>query len=125
MEKAEFPKTIAEKIFSAHAGKTVTTGDFVLADLDLVMAHDTTCAWALEPFYKIANKVWDKKKIFIPFDHAYPAPNTEMAKLQSAIRKFADEQGIPVTTDGVCHQIMSERFINTGNLILGADSPVV
>src|SRR3990167_10624258 len=122
MGKADRDQTIAEKIFSSHSGKNVYAGDFVLANLDLVMAHDTTCAWALEPFYKIAKKVWDKKKIFIPFDHAYPAPNTEMASLQSAIRKFADEQGIPITTDGVCHQIMSERFINPGNLVLGADS---
>lgn len=115
-------QTITEKIFSSHAGKKVHAGDFIVADLDLVMAHDTTCAWALEPFYKIAKKVWDRKKIFIPFDHAFPAPNVEMAKLQKAVRKFADEQGIPITTDGVCHQIMSERFINPGNLILGADS---
>lgn len=122
MAKADLNQTISEKIFSSHSGKKVFAGDFVLANLDLVMAHDTTCAWALDPFYKIAKKVWNKEKIFIPFDHAYPAPNTQMAKLQSAIRKFADEQGIPVTTDGVCHQIMSERFINPGNLILGADS---
>lgn len=115
-------QTIAEKIFSKHAKKKVYAGDFVLADLDLVMAHDTTCAWALEPFHKIAKKVWNKKKIFIPFDHAYPAPNTGVASLQAAIRKFADDQGIPITTDGVCHQIMSERFINPGGLVLGADS---
>lgn len=115
-------QTIAEKIFSAHVGKKVYAGDFVIANLDLVMAHDTTCAWAIEPFYSIAKKVWDKSKIFIPFDHAFPAPNVQMASLQSKIRKFAAEQGIPITIDGVCHQIMSERFINPGNLILGADS---
>ncbi|OGK13977.1 hypothetical protein A3C98_01620 [Candidatus Roizmanbacteria bacterium RIFCSPHIGHO2_02_FULL_37_15] len=115
-------QTIAEKIFSQHSGRKVFAGDFVIANLDLVMAHDTTCAWAIDPFYQIAKKVWDKKKIFIPFDHAFPAPNVAMAKLQSKIRVFAKEQGIPVTTDGVCHQIMSERFINPGNLILGADS---
>jgi len=122
MVEADFSQTIAEKIFSGHSGKRVYAGDFVLANLDLVMAHDTTCAWALDSFYKIARKVWDKKKIFIPFDHAYPAPNVEMARLQSAIRRFADEQGIPIITDGVCHQIMSERFINPGDLIVGADS---
>ena len=122
MVEADSSQTIAEKIFSAHSGKRVYAGDFVLANLDLVMAHDTTCAWALDSFYKIARKVWDKKKIFIPFDHAYPAPNVEMARLQSAIRRFADEQGIPIITDGVCHQIMSERFINPGDLIVGADS---
>lgn len=115
-------QTIAEKIFSKHAGKKVYAGDFIVADLDLVMAHDTTCAWAIDPFYEIAKKVWNPKKIFIPFDHAFPAPNVAMAKLQAKIRAFAAEQGIPITTDGVCHQIMSERFINPGNLILGADS---
>lgn len=115
-------QTIAEKIFSSHSHKKVYAGDFVIADLDLVMAHDTTCAWAIDPFYKIANKVWDKKRIFIPFDHAFPAPNVEMAALQKKIREFAADQGIPITIDGVCHQIMSERLITPGGLVLGADS---
>lgn len=115
-------QTIAEKIFSKHVGRKVYAGEFVVANLDLVMAHDTTCAWAIAPFRKIAKKVWDKKKIFIPFDHAFPAPNVQMAKLQSEIRAFADEQGLSITVDGVCHQIMSERLINPGDLILGADS---
>jgi len=115
-------QTIAEKIFSSHCGKKVHAGDFVLADLDLVMAHDTTCAWALEPFYQIAAKVFDPKKIFIPFDHAFPSPSVAMSKLQAEIRKFAEEQGIPISFEGVCHQVMSERLINPGNLILGADS---
>ena len=115
-------QTIAEKIFSNHCGRKVHAGDFVLADLDLVMAHDTTCAWALEPFYQIATRVFDPKKIFIPFDHAFPSPSVAMSKLQAEIKKFADEQGIPVVYDGVCHQVMSERLINPGNLILGADS---
>lgn len=115
-------QTIAEKIFSRHSGKKVRAGEFVVADLDLVMAHDTTCAWALEPFYQIAKKVWNKEKIFIPFDHAFPAPNVKMADLQKKIRAFASEQGLKITIDGVCHQIMSERFIKPGDLVLGADS---
>jgi 3-isopropylmalate/(R)-2-methylmalate dehydratase large subunit len=116
------PQTIAEKIFSNHCGKKVYAEDYILADLDLVMAHDTTCAWAIDPFEEIAEKVFDKEKIFIPFDHAFPAPNVQMAALQAKIRKFAKKHDIPITVDGVCHQIMSERFINPGNLILGADS---
>lgn len=115
-------QTIAEKIFSKHVGKKVYAGDFVIANLDLVMAHDTTCAWAIDPFYEIATKVFNKKKIIVPFDHAFPAPNVAMAKLQAKIRAFTREQGIPIITDGVCHQIMSERFINPGDLVLGADS---
>ncbi len=116
------PQTIAEKIFSTHSSKVVYAGEFVISKLDLVMAHDTTCAWAIDPFYQISKKVWDKSRVFIPFDHAFPAPNVAMATLQAKIRKFAKEQGIPITIDGVCHQIMSERFINPGDLVLGADS---
>lgn len=119
---ARRPQTIAEKIFSLHSGKPVYSGDFVIADLDLVMAHDTTCAWAIDPFYQIADRVWDRTKIFIPFDHAFPAPNVQMAKLQSKIRAFAKEQDIPINTDGVCHQIMSESLVHPGDLVLGADS---
>lgn len=115
-------QTITEKIFSTHAGRKVYAGDFVIAHVDLVMAHDTTCAWAVDPFNQIAKRVWDRNRIFIPFDHAYPAPNVQMAKLQTKIRKFAKEQGIPITTDGVCHQLLAERLINPGNIILGADS---
>ena len=115
-------QTIAEKIFSSHSEKKVHAGDFCLANLDRVMAHDTTCAWALEPFYQIARKVWDPTRIVLPFDHAFPAPNVQMAKLQSEITKFAEEQGIPILYDGVCHQIMSERFTRPGELVLGADS---
>lgn len=115
-------QTLAEKIFSSHVGKKVYAGDFVIANVDLVMAHDTTCAWAIDPFNQIAKKVWDKTKIFIPFDHAYPAPNTQMAKLQTKIRKFASKQGLSITTDGVCHQLLAERYIKPGDLILGADS---
>lgn len=115
-------QTIAEKIFSKHAGKKVYAGEFVLAKVDLVMAHDTTCAWAIDPFYEIAKKVWDKSKIVIVFDHAYPAPNIQMAKLQTKIREFAQKQGLNILTDGVCHQLLSERYIKPGMLILGADS---
>lgn len=115
-------QTLTEKIFSQHAGKQVKSGDIIVATLDLVMAHDTTCAWAIEPFEQIADHVWDKTKIFIPFDHAFPAPNIQMAQLQKNIRDFAKKHDIPITTDGVCHQLMSERYINPGNLILGADS---
>lgn len=116
------PQTIAEKIFSSHSGNQVKAGDFVVADLDYVMAHDTTCAWALDPFYEIEKKVFNPKKIVIPFDHAFPSPALSSSRLHTQVRKFAKEQGIGIITDGVCHQVLAERFIKPGALILGADS---
>jgi 3-isopropylmalate/(R)-2-methylmalate dehydratase large subunit len=120
--KPKMPHTITEKIISKHVGHSVSAGDFVVANVDLVMAHDSTCAWASEPFYEIADKVWNKNKIFIPLDHAYPCPNLQMAKMQHTVRSFAKDQGIPVVTDGVCHQLLAEKYVKPGDLILGADS---
>ena len=115
-------QTLAEKILSAHAGRDLSIGDLAVIDVDYVLAHDPTCAWAIEPFHQIATKVFDPSRIFIFFDHAYPAPSVQAAQLHTKIRKFASEQGIPIITDGVCHQVMAERFTYPNTFLLGADS---
>lgn len=116
------PQTLAQKILSAHASRPLSIGDLAVINVDYILAHDTTCAWAIAPFHEIAKKVFDPKKIFIFFDHAYPAPSTQAAGLHTLIRKFAQEQGLPVITDGVCHQVMTERYTRPNTVLLGADS---
>lgn len=115
-------QNLSEKIFSAHCGRKVHAGETIIADLDLVMAHDTTGAWAIDPFLEIADKVFDPEKIVFPFDHAFPAPSTAMAHLQKKVRAFAKEQGIRIRTDGVCHQLLAEEYVRPSMLVLGADS---
>ncbi|VVB56734.1 Isopropylmalate/citramalate isomerase large subunit [uncultured archaeon] len=115
-------QTLAQKILSAHAGRPLNAGDLAVVNVDYVLAHDTTCAWAIEPFQQIATQVFDPAKIKIFFDHAYPAPSAAAAGLQSKIRKFASAQGIPIITDGVCHQVMAERFLEPNTVLAGADS---
>ena len=116
------PQTLAQKILSAHASRPLSIGELAVIDVDYILAHDTTCAWAIDPFHQIATKVFDPKKIFIFFDHAYPAPSTQAAGLHSFIRDFASEQGLNIITDGVCHQVMTERFTEPNKVLLGADS---
>lgn len=115
-------QTLAEKVFSAHVGREVWAGEYVIAGVDWAMAHDTTCAWALDPFVQIASRVWDPARIILSFDHAFPAPSVDAASLQAQIRHFAKEQGIAIWQEGVCHQILVERFVRPGDLVLGADS---
>jgi methanogen homoaconitase large subunit len=71
-------------------------------------------------------KVWDPKRIIIPFDHIAPANNETAAKLQQGIRKWVKEQGITNFSDiggGICHQVLPEQgFALPGKLIIGADS---
>ncbi|VVC03085.1 Isopropylmalate/citramalate isomerase large subunit [Candidatus Burarchaeum australiense] len=120
--------TIAENIFSLKAGRSVSAGDHVVARIDYAMAHDTTTAWAIGPFKSMASgaggtgRVWDSSKILIPFDHAVPAPNVAAATMQRQIREFAREQSLRIVQEGVCHQVMSERIVLPGMLIVGADS---
>jgi len=120
--------TIAENIFSLKSGRRASAGEYVVAQVDYAMAHDTTTAWAIGPFRSMAGgaggngRVWDSGKIVIPFDHAVPAPNVAAATMQREIRQFAAEQNLRIVQQGVCHQIMSEQIVLPGMLIVGADS---
>lgn len=116
--------TITEKILAnASRNSKVAPGDVVIVDVDIVMAHDSTAPLAVEGLHKIGKKVFDPKKIVIVFDHFFPPPNVDAARLHQKVRNFVNEQKIPnLFTDGVCHQILVEKFVSPGNVIVGADS---
>ena len=119
--------TISEKILSRASGKTVSSGDFVIANIDYAMAHDGTSVLAVRAFKEMgAKKVWDPNRIIIPFDHIAPANNETAAKLQQGIRQWVKEQRITNffdVGDGICHQVLPEQgFAMPGKLIIGADS---
>jgi methanogen homoaconitase large subunit len=119
--------TISEKILSRTSGKPAKADDFVIAKIDYAMAHDGTGVLAVKAFNEMgAKKVWDPKRIIIPFDHIAPANNETAAKLQQSIRKWVKEQGITNFFDvgeGICHQVLPEHgFALPGKLIIGADS---
>ncbi|MCL7411390.1 MAG: 3-isopropylmalate dehydratase large subunit [Methanosarcinaceae archaeon] len=126
----DHPMTISEKIFSKAAGKTVKTGDFVLANIDRAMTHDITGPLAVDGFYEIMRdkeekKVWDPSKIVILFDHQVPADSLNAAANHTMLRKFSKEQGILNydVYEGVCHQVMPEKgHVKPGDLVVGSDS---
>jgi len=116
--------TITEKVLANASHETeVAIGDVVIADIDIVMAHDSTAPLAVEGLYEIGKKVFDPHKIVIVFDHFFPPPSLDAARLHQKVRNFVREQKIPnFFTDGVCHQILVEKFVSPGNVIVGADS---
>lgn len=115
-------QTLVQKILSAHAGRKLAVGEMAVVPVDYVLAHDTTTAWAIEPFGQIAEKVFDPSKIFIFFDHAFPAPSTQFAEMHRKIERFCKQQGIKIHYDGVCHQVMAEKYSYPNTFLLGADS---
>jgi 3-isopropylmalate/(R)-2-methylmalate dehydratase large subunit len=119
---------ITEKILAKASGKTsVTPGEIVDANVDVIMVHDLTGPLAIEAFKKIGvSKVWDNKKVVVILDHQIPAESVKMAELHKMLRKFAKEQTIriyDVGEGGICHQVMPEKgYVTPGALIVGADS---
>jgi 3-isopropylmalate/(R)-2-methylmalate dehydratase large subunit len=107
--------TITEKILAnASHQKEASPGDFVVADVNYVMAHDSTTPLAIEAFRQITDKV---------FDNFFPAPTVAGAALHQKSRNFVMEQAISgFFTNGVCHQLLVEKFISPGDVLVGADS---
>ena len=121
------PATISEKIFSRASNGDVTANEFVLANIDMAMAHDGTGVLAVGAFEQMGLKrVWDCNKIAIIFDHITPASTEIAATLQAKIRTWSHKQGLENFFDigeGICHQVMAEMgFALPGTLVIGADS---
>lgn len=119
--------TISEEILGRASGKKACAGEFVIAQVDYAMSHDGTSVLAVNAFKEMGvDKVWDPKRIVIPFDHLVPANNETTALLQKELREWASSQKISHLYDvgeGICHQVMAEKgFTLPGKLIVGADS---
>lgn len=119
---------ITEKILAKGSGKTsVSPGEIVDSDVDMVMVHDLTGPLAVEAFKRIGvEKVWDNQKAVVILDHQVPAESVKAAELHKMMRQFAKEQGIriyDVGKGGICHQVMPEKgHVLPGTVIVGADS---
>ncbi|MBN8658240.1 MAG: 3-isopropylmalate dehydratase large subunit [Anaerolineae bacterium] len=116
--------TLIEEIFSRKAGRQVHAGEILLLDVDYIMSHDNTTPLAIKAFRDIGKPIFDKNKIVLHLDHAYPAPNILAAENHRKIIEFVKEQELPyLFQQGVCHQVMIEEgFVTPGSIIIGADS---
>jgi len=119
-------KTIAEKIFSAHAGTDAHAGDIVIADVDFVMGQDGTSPLAIKALEAMGvEKVFDPKKVAVVIDHSSPSPLEGVSALHTIMRDFGKRTGAKVydVGCGVCHQLIPENgHVVPGDLMVGCDS---
>ncbi len=119
-------QTVAEKILSAHAKKSLKAGDFAVCDIDFCFGQDGTSGIIIDRIKEIGvKKVFDNKKFCMVIDHNAPAPNLGAAAVQKKMRGFAEEYDVKLydVNCGVCHQIVPEfGHVLPGYLVLGADS---
>jgi len=119
-------KTMAEKVLSKKSGTDVSAGDLIIAPVDLVFAHDGTMPLAIQQMESGLSKqsVFDPNRVVGVCDHASPSPSEKVSNVHSFMRKFAVENNLQFfeNGDGICHQIVVERFAAPWKVIIGADS---
>jgi len=120
---------MTQKILAAHAGlDKVKAGQFIEANLDMVLGNDVTTPVAIKEFKKMgATKVFDKKKIAIVPDHFTPNKDIKAAEQCKAVREFAREMEIEnyfeVGEMGIEHALLPEQgLVVAGDVVIGADS---
>lgn len=117
--------TIAEKIIAAAAGvEFVKPGDIHTVELDRLMSNDGTTHLTIDMYNKLKNpRIADVSKLVWIVDHNVPCDSVKTAASHKKMRDFAKEHGIKFYEGaGVCHQVMMENHVTSGELIFGADS---
>ena len=121
--------TMTQKILAAHCGrKSISAGELILADLDLVLGNDITSPVAIKEFAKLGrDSVFDKNKVTMVMDHFVPNKDIKAAEQCKMCRDFCSEKDITHFYDvgemGIEHALLPEKgLVTAGNLVIGADS---
>ncbi|MCS7114716.1 MAG: 3-isopropylmalate dehydratase large subunit [Nitrososphaerota archaeon] len=119
--------TVAEKILAkASNSKRAEPGEFIVANVDFVFAHDGTAPLMIDVINEFGAadlRLAGKSALFI--DHAAPSPSVQSSILHKKMREFAVRFGIKLfdVGEGVCHQvIMDYNLVKAGDVVVGADS---
>ena len=118
-------KTLAEKILSDRSGADAGAGDIVISRVDLAFVQDTTGPLTLRVFAEAGfEKLADPSRTVLFMDHAAPSPARELSTDHVFMREFGRECGCVVSDvgEGVCHQLVAERYARPGDVIVGSDS---
>jgi 3-isopropylmalate/(R)-2-methylmalate dehydratase large subunit len=121
-------KTISERLLSEKSGEDARAGDYVVADVDVMLTHDVTGPLTFEVFEDVTGddaELSDPDSTVITIDHHAPADGVKAANNHNAVREFAAEYGAQQyeVGDGICHQVLVEDgFVEPGDLVIGADS---
>ncbi|MEI6429734.1 MAG: 3-isopropylmalate dehydratase large subunit [Pseudanabaena sp. ELA607] len=133
--------TLTEKILAKASGKTtVSPGDNIWVNADLLMTHDVCGPGTIGVFKKefgATAQVWDREKIVLIPDHYVFTKDARANRNIDILRDFAQEQKIKYFYDitdlsdfkanpdykGVCHVALAqEGHTRPGEVLFGTDS---
>ncbi len=117
--------TLAEKILSEHAGKEVRAGEIIVIKTDLTYTQDGTGPLAVRKIQEMGFKeVYNPKKTIFFLDHASPSPRFELSNDHAFLREFAERTRSQISDVGcgISHQVVAEKEVRPGDVVIGADS---
>jgi len=117
--------TIAEKILSDHVGKDMAAGEIVVSKVDVTMTHDASGPLVITQLRKAGmERAVNPERTILFLDHASPSPRLELSNAHMMLREFAAKTGSQLMDvgDGICHQVLCERFVKPGDVFVGGDS---
>ena len=121
--------TMTQKILAAHAGlPSVSAGQLIEAELDLVLGNDITSPVAIHEMDKMkVDGVFDKDKVALVLDHFVPNKDIKTAEHCKCVLEFACRHDITNYFDvgemGIEHALLPEKGLTVaGDVIIGADS---
>ncbi len=118
-------KTLAEKILSDRSGTDASAGDIAISRVDLAFVQDTTGPLTLRIFEEGGfEELADPSRTVLFMDHAAPSPARGLSTDHVFMREFGRQFDCAVSDvgDGVCHQLVAERYARPGDVIVGSDS---
>ena len=118
---------MAEKALARASGeREVAPGDFVVARVDFVFAHDGTAPLMIRALSEMGvEELALASKCALFLDHAAPSPSPSTSAMHREIREFARRRGIRLydVGEGICHQVvLEEGYARPGSVVVGADS---
>ncbi|NQT87406.1 3-isopropylmalate dehydratase large subunit, partial [bacterium] len=118
-------QTLSEKILSEHAGHDVKAGDFALVKVDWAYVQDGTGPLAVRQLDEMGvDALFDPSRCIVFLDHASPSPRQELSNDHKFLRAFCDRTGAILSDigSGISHTVMAEKYLNPGDVAVGADS---
>lgn len=118
--------TQTEKILARASNRSsIKAGEIIDVPIDWCMTNDATTHISIDLFNKeIKNKrIFNPQKIVFVIDHNIPSESIATTAVHNKMRRFARENGIALHDgDGVCHQLLVEKYVEPGQIVIGADS---
>jgi 3-isopropylmalate/(R)-2-methylmalate dehydratase large subunit len=122
------PRTLAQKILSAHAGGS--SEGLVVCEADLILGTDGSTPMAIDYFHAMGGGGRGKPvaypdRVLLARDHYSPPNSPATLGFHSRMEDFAREQGVEILPvgGGISFQVALETGrVKPGDLVVGADS---